>query len=57
MVPGNWIKEWGLIRWLGLLCLIHIKVHPILFYQQINNNQQRKEKEAKRKENQPLTHS
>jgi hypothetical protein len=33
------------------------KSSPHSFYQQINNNQQRKEKEAKRKENQTLTHT
>jgi len=33
------------------------KVHPILFFKQINNIQQRKEKVAKRKENQLHTHS
>jgi hypothetical protein len=48
------IKEWGLKLAIGLGTLPAEKFTPF-FFQQINNNKQRKEKVAKRKESQPHT--
>jgi hypothetical protein len=49
------MKEWGLIQMIGSQPSKAEKFTPFFLYEHINNNEQRKEKEAKRKENQQHT--
>jgi hypothetical protein len=51
------MKEWGLIQMTGRYPSKLHKFTPFFLYEHINNNKQRKEKEAKTKENQQHTNS